>query len=745
MAKTEERLTQEIFDLLAKESQGLEVNEIVGRLIAGDGLLSPRGVRNLVNQMEQEGKIVKRRRWGKKQGSPPNVYFHPASVPRQLDFLGEILGVTGGYQNRTEAERQTIEHEELRRLDEAGSVINRMNQAKPVMVTIAEEHLESDSFAQAIIKIAPQLAAENPVDLLLNMAEWMVENLNSMGEQIARAERQRDRERAADLLNELRLRLQWAGNYFQRLWLLHPASPGGAEDEEILYLPAQAKHFLPRDGRPGDRARLVRERARAHLEKRVCGSRVIDIMTPPSEVYKAVVGTDASVADLVLEHAQGSFIPPDPVVVTAAAAALKTREKLDDPKNPIDYQDFDIFPDQLKAYADLAAASQGLVISPTLRAYIPEQDMKHTRLAAMDLRQYGEDLQVAMREAHWRPFGGSPTDIIPKPGMIIRDGRIFPLVHRIRDYENNNLFGIIVRSEIAKFEKVFHNTVLGSDGIVYAAAVKNPEMPWLSPLVFWYLHHEQVESRPGKLAVDEERVYRPLFADTAVSHLLFLGLAKEQPELAKSKLFVTFRALRRFSDIAVFGETMIKNEAAETSLDEVPLYRLIRENDQEDWETYIEQRIERKRRETYEGSLDAEEYSPFISLCSKAGVSMCYAAPMGSYTPLVSGEGQGPHFLIPRLEVAVDMTASNLSQERRSLDGFLSWLAAGGWALDFSHTQSGFDTGDDREPGLPILVPDVVIAAHETVTFARDVLGQEVQDEIRKLIVELRRRMDKNR
>src|SRR2546430_6188073 len=153
MAKTEERLTQEILDMLAKESQGLEVNEIVGRLIAGDGLLSPRGVRNLINQMEQEGKLVKRRRWGKKQGSPPNVYFHPASVPRQLDFLGEILGVTGGYQNRTEAERQTIEHEELRRLDEAGSVINRMNQAKPVMVTIAEEHLESDSFAQAIIKI----------------------------------------------------------------------------------------------------------------------------------------------------------------------------------------------------------------------------------------------------------------------------------------------------------------------------------------------------------------------------------------------------------------------------------------------------------------------------------------------------------------------------------------------------------------------------------------------------------------
>jgi hypothetical protein len=744
MAKTEERLTQEILDMLVQESQGLEVNEITRRLVAGDGLLSARGVRNLINKMEQEGKLIKRKRWGKKPGSPPYAYFHPDSVPHQLDFLSEVLGVSGGYQTRTEVERQTIEGDELHRLEEARSVINRLNQPKSVLHTIAEEHLESDSYAKAIINVAPKLAAENPVDLLVRMAGWMVENLNNLGEQATQAERRRDRERAAELLNELKLRLQWVRDYFQRLWRLHPAPPGGDRNEEILYLPAQAKHFLAREGHPGDRARFAEGKARTHLEKRVRGNKVIDTVTARSDVYKAVVGTDASVADLMLEHAQGSFIPPDPVVVTAAAAALKTREKLDDPQSPIDYQDFDIFPDQLKAYADLAAASQGLVISPTLRAYIPEQDIKHTRLAAMDLRQYSEDFLVATRAAKWRPFGGSPTDVIPRPRMIIRDGRIFPLVHRIGDYENNSLYGIIVRSEIEKFEKVFHNTVLGSDGIVYAAAVKDPEMSWLAPLVFWYLHYEKVESRNGKLVVEEEQVYRPPFADTAVSHLLFLGLAKKQPEIVKDRLFMTFRAIRRFSDIAVVGEAMIRNEAAETSLDEGPLHRLVRENDQEDWETYITQRIERKQMETYEGCLDREEYRSFIYLCSKAGVSMCYAAPMGSYMPLVLSEGQGSHFLIPRLEVAVDMIDPDLSQERRSLEGFLSWLAAGGWALDFSHTQTGFDTAD-REQGLPILVPDVVIAAHETVTFARDVLGQEVQDEIRKLIVELRRRMDKSR
>lgn len=744
MAKAEEQLTQEILNILAQESQGLEVNEIIERLDSGNGLLSPRGIRKLINRLEEEEKLTKRKRWGKKPGSPPYVYFHPKFVPHQLDFLREVLGVTGEYLTRTDVERQTIGQDELHRLDEARIVINRLNQSKPVLHTIAEGHLESDSYAKAIVDIAPKLAEENPVELLVKMAGWMVENLNHMGVQAERSMRLGDRQGTTDLLTELDLRLQWVRDYFQRLWRFHPAPIGGDQIEELLYIPAQAKHFLPRSGQSGDRARFADEKVRDHLQRRVRGNKVIDIITPKADLHKSAAGTDASVADLTLEHAQGSFIPPDPVVVTAAAAALRTREKLDDPQKPIDYQDFDIFPDQLNSYTDLAAADQGLVISPTLRAYIPEQDIKHTRLAAMDLRQYSEDLRVVMRGAKWRPFGGSPTDVIPRPRLIIRDGRVFPLVHRIGDFESNSLYGRIVRSEIEKFKQVFHNTVLDADGIVYAAAVKNPEMSWLAPLVFWYLHYERIESKSGTLVVDEERVYRPPFADTAVSHLLFLGMARAQTELVKNRLFVTFRALRRFSDIAVVGEAMIRGEDADAILDVGPVTKLVKENDLEDWETYIRQRLRRKQEETYEGCLDTDEYRPFIFLCSRAGVTMCYAAPTVSYEPLILGDGQGGHFLIPRLEVAVDVATPDLTQEQRSLEGFLSWMANGGWTLDFGHTQSGFDTSD-REQRLPILVPDVILTAHETVTFARDVLGQEVQDEIRRLIVELRKRADKNR
>ncbi len=119
---------------------------------------------------------------------------------------------------------------------------------------------------------------------------------------------------------------------------------------------------------------------------------------------------------------------------------------------------------------------------------------------------------------------------------------------------------------------------------------------------------------------------------------------------------------------------------------------------------------------------------------------MCYAASTSAYQQLVSGSNEGAHFLIPRLEVAINM--ADPGQEEGALEGMLSWLATDGWDLDRLHTQSSFDTGD-REGQLPILVPDVTLLAHETVTFARDKLSEEVQDEIRRLIFELRKRFEK--
>ena len=57
MAKAEEILTQSILELLVQKPEGLEVEEVLQHLAAGDSGVSPRGVRNLLNRLVKEGKL----------------------------------------------------------------------------------------------------------------------------------------------------------------------------------------------------------------------------------------------------------------------------------------------------------------------------------------------------------------------------------------------------------------------------------------------------------------------------------------------------------------------------------------------------------------------------------------------------------------------------------------------------------------------------------------------------------------
>jgi hypothetical protein len=432
---------------------------------------------------------------------------------------------------------------------------------------------------------------------------------------------------------------------------------------------------------------------------------------------------------------RGSFIPPDPVSVMTGAAALVTRATVP----PVFcYQDFDIFPDQLREYEDHSAAIEGLVISPLLRHILPEEDFKHSRLAAMDLRQYYEDFRIAVRQAKWRPVGGAPAlGVMPRPALIIRDGRLLPLVHRLKDFESDGLYGQIVRNEVERFSQVIHQLTGPSGEIVYGATVKSPEMSWLAPLVFWYLHVNKAKVDGRLVLPEEEEVYRARFADTAVSHLLFFGLAKQLDSLPPAVSFVTFRAMRRFSDIALEGDEsfplLLSDNDGERPLDE---------DSPDDWEEFLRLRVAEHRSRRRENTLEVADYGPFVYLCSSVGVAMCYAAPVEAYGPLVAaGTGEGAHFLLPRIEVAV--LTKTPEKGDAHLKVLLTWMATGGCEMDRGHTHPAFDTG--REAGLPILVPDVIVAAHEAATFARDKMSEEVQDEIRSRIAELRRWITRGR
>jgi hypothetical protein len=720
MAKDAGILIQNVMELLEKEPDGLEFAEIVEQLSRIQDVGSERGVRNLLNRLAKEGKLIRRKGWSTKPGAQPYIYCHPKTQPRQL----EIPGIKEyRVHTKTEFEIGELNQEERQQQQKAVSVLE----------SIASGHLHQESYARAIIEAAPKLAAENPVELVVGMARWVVDDLNTLAAEIERKLKRGAVDESKKMAVKLDSQLGWAKRYFQEFWKLYDRVE---ELPGILELPSQAKRFRLY----GETAKLDEKKAREQLKKRIFGDRLIQEQLLPTDLHKSAAGTDASVADLFLEHTAGSFIPPDPVIVPCSAAALVTNSKngFSD-----EYQDFDIFPDKLREYDDHTAAVNGLVLSATLaRNFVEESNLQHTRKAAMDLRQYLQDFRIATKQADWRPMGDSPElGTKNRPKLIMRDGRIFPLVHRLRDYETGGLYGQIVRSEIEIFQQVFHNTLLGSGlDTVYGAAVKNPGMSWLAPLVFWYLYSNK-SPVDGRVAVSNaEEVYQYPFADTAVSHLLFLGVAKNASNFSPERLFITCRVLRRFSDIALEAEEM---SPIISQGDEI---RRVRENTLKDWKEFIEQHIAKKRKHYQSNNLDIDDYESFIYLCSKVGVSMCYAAPTSAYEFLSRNSSVSAHFLLPRLEVAINMERleSDREHEQECLDGLLSWLAAGHIELDRSHTQSGFDTGN-QEHSLPILVPDVIVRAHEAATFTRDKLGEEVQDKIRALIAELRKRLEKGR
>jgi hypothetical protein len=717
MAKPEEILIQSIIELLAQKPDGLEVDEIIHHLSAEDNNVSPRGIRNLINRLAKEGRLIKRKRHGTKRGKPPQAYFHPDNLPQQTSIFENISGVDTQRSHsisRTEIEKAELDPKEL----------ESQNQARSVLERIAANHLHSEAYGKAIIDIAPQLANENPVDLLVEMACWVVKDLNELGDKIQQKWQLGETEEVKKLAARLNERLIWTKNYLQRFWRLDRSVD---EIPGILDLPAQPKNFFQN----GARAELNKEAAREKLLHRILGKKLIEEQVPPANQHKAAVGTDASIANIFLNHTSGSFIPPDPVVVTTSAAAMVV-----DDNNPKlqQYQDFDIFPDKLREYEDYNAAQHGLVLSPEVMRPLGAEGFKRSQIVAMELRQYNQDFRVSTRSADWRPVGNVPElGINPKPTLIFRDGRIFPVVHRINFYEADNLYGQIVRNQIEKFADVIHNTLSSPMGeITYGAVVKNPELSWLAPLVFWYLHIHEIKAE-GRVLVNSDDVYKAPFADTAVSHLLFLGMAKQSENFTQEKHFVSCRVLRRFSDIA-FVDTSLPVIISENSHS-----RLVDEDDIDDWLSFISQRIVNKQEKYEHNILDESDYAPFIYICHKVGVLMCYAAPTSAYEMIVKSDSGGGHFLIPRLEVAINLE-KKFDSYQKNLDKMLSWLAAGHWELDRGHTQSGFDIGETQN-NFPVLLPDVTLYADETARFARDKLSEEIEDEIRSLVTELKRRM----
>lgn len=708
----QEKIAEAILDVLQKvggDVVGLSVRDLQLQLRARNPNVTVDRIRSALRQLLDEGKVEKR-------PSPERRRSFCFNLPGQ--------GVSQMSLFDLQLSRDEIEREERNGLDLwQGDEAERERVTVSVMEEIARGHALEENYAGLVHDIAPILADENPVDLILEIAAWVVEDLNDLAEKI-RAAKSGEQSEIQRLTRELGFRRSKAESFFQRLWRLDRSigNVGGLLD--IPTVPQMLR---------GSKIRFDKDAAKCRLQERIIGNKVIEIITAPENHHKAAVGTDASVGDVMVEHARGSFIPPTPATLFVSAGAMRV---LDLP-NALIYWDYDLDPRELRRYRDLDAAIEGLLISPHLRREVIT-DFRHLRSAAMELRQYAEELRIVQQQSKWHPISGVPEiQHPPAITLLIRDGRIFPLVHRLDDYDGASapddiLYGEVVRREIRTFQRVFHNTAgNGRLGAIYGGAVKSPEYSWLAMITFWYLHVR------GKYQELTDAFYRPPLNDQAVTHLLFWGLAGSKPDRVfgdTRNTFVTFRALRRFSDIAFFPHPRPLTD------DTGQVIRTVQEDEIDDWLTYIQQHIgeANQRYDQHKRGIPAltaiDEYKPFLDLCHRAGVAMFYAAPTRMYRATLSDRA---HFFTPRWEIAVDLQTQDRREEiDRCVAGLMAWLVEqDGLVPDESHAVGGFE---EVTEGLPLFIPNVVMEAHKAVGYGCERHAMDVQDELQRLVADIR-------
>lgn len=687
----------DIIRVYADEDYGLTIREIITQLPDFD----PEDVQDAVQHLCEEDHLIEIDTGGKSRFNLPERI-------KKMNFHDDLEDVAAKQSDLWLAD-------EAVRKAQSERVLEKIAQ-KSVLHSIAENYTSEEDFATAVRDIATTIAKENPVDLILEMVEWVVDDINALADALS-IDFAGQPAKVNRIAREIDFRAKKAERLFQRLLRL--------DDDLILTIP-NVRNMERRSAR----VRFNRELARERLQERILGSHFIEVVEVPENANKSAVGTDASIGDIFINHARGSFIPPIPASLFIAGAAMRVVLNHGQDSHQ-QYWDYDINPREIESYAEFRAAEEGLFITPNLKGEVIT-DFQHLSIAAMELRQYLEELRVINGQANWHPFGEVPELRIPPTlNLIFRDGRIFPLVHRIEDYEGASapddlLYGAIVRKEINTFHSVFHNTAgRGQLGATYAGAVKSPAFSWLSMIVFWYLYKVTGEE------VFRTKFYRPPLNDQAVSHLLFWGICKDKPELTvldSRFALLTFRVIRRFSDIAFLSHPI--------GFQEDNQYYVVDEDSEEDWIRYIQyhiKEVDRSHREHRRGlgSLGSiEEYHNFIDLCRRASVAMFYGTPGRIYEATIKHHA---HALMPRWEVGIDISQSNVSSTvERKLENVLMWITdVDGLDKDGKHAVGGFN---EVSSSLPLFIPDVVAAAHNAVTFSRTEQTRLVEDMIYDLI-----------
>lgn len=703
------QICDSIMAVLNRTNGGLAVEEIRDELKKSFDI--ERGERSLQNELKQmvdDGELERERISNGTPGRPPYYYYLDGGATQPTDAEGENVPDESALGD----EDGLVPHD----LTSRGDVALQENDLKSVSGLpdgvywdIVENQFENSHLVGRIKEAAPEIAELDPVETILDMIEWTVEEINAIGRQLWELHQKGQTGRLRVLRDLYEDLAGWARRFFHEFWQLTPYDRQGPD---VLRIPSYKGFLSAHDEGELDEVKAVvqRDRAKEILENRVFGDEFIQLMSVDEKVVD-IVGTDSSVARVSLPN-RSRLTPETGFELFAGAAALDHDERR--------FTDFDFDPTDLKEYRRRAAFRRGLILSEQATPQLLEGQVRKARFAALDLRQYREANRIIDDEANWRPHGDVSGELgdYAGPDIMFLDGRLTPIVHLMPEFASDDIYGELVRREIREFAQLAE---LARDDswetdTTFAGVVKQPGISWFAPIVFWYL---ETQYDGDDVERDQNGVIRnvsqPPVSDVILPHLLFVGLSEANGPPSPDEVYTTFRVLRRFYD-----NSIRQDDLPPQNLDD----ELIDVDSIDGWMSFFE-RIQARKEEWDRQTIDFEKYQRFgfASACANVGSLMCYAGPPNLYR-----SHQQRAKRLPRIEVL----ANPAGDEPEKIERAVSAFALKNYSDD-EHSLEGFSALDK----IPVVVPRVIVEADKIAKYARDRISDDITHEIQKAVRQL--------
>lgn len=668
---------EEVVEQIVNErhKNGATLDDVRARLKDRGVDKSPSLIRTVLRRMALEQRLVVTTQSTGRPGNPELVYFH-INVAQEVMGLGEPV-------RRTEVERELLRREVL------GGMAPLVDSARRI--------IEGDPVMTALEGMALELSDENPKRLLLRMADWAVQRAREIEANILNSREQDERQEG---MRRLKLLAEYVERTFHRVVNIDRftlrINPYALERDAL---------GLPRAGSARDNEVVTYNRARVEqlLDLYVFGDRFVEVENiPPEKKVFSIACTDASIQEIPLwqeipGRATGYWATREVHALTTSAASLQVST----PTSPPLF-DFDIDPRRLQEYDTQTSIREGLLLPGDIMHRLGPDKWMRCKFAAMNIRQYRHDDKVLRGEGAWRQenleFVSLQRARLRSPNVLFRDGRLFPLEHRLDNYEASDLYGEFVRRSSGGLAALASRPSVQSGDCVVAGVVKSPMFAVFAPIILWYIH----ENRPD--AVDEETVLSADYPDGVLVQPILKAKA-EYTGYAESRFVVTFRILRRFVTLAgkKLDKARLGNEAAPATAAE-PREELAPVTPAE-WNEWFGSYVTNESR-LDETELEPEDYRDFIYLCGHVGALEFFLHPADGRLK--------PSYRMPRYEILVSSEERRqffVDRERERVRRVLGALAPkDAIAEDSPHSDSE----------AVLFVPKVLVEADRAAAFASD-------------------------